>query len=97
MLEAFHNRVARSIAGVFIRKRGGEAESWIIYPSAETTLRLAHLQSLGTYLDRRREKFRIYAQRRLSYALCRQSDTRAYPFPTIWEQLDGIITTPESP
>jgi exonuclease III len=95
MLEAFHNRVARTIAGTFIRKRDGDVESWI-YPAVETTLRLSHLQSLGYYLEKRRATFRDYAEARGSYARCRQSLTSAYPFPTLWEQLDNIIISESS-
>jgi hypothetical protein len=101
LLEAFHNRAgARTISGVFIRKRGGdaeeEAERWV-YPSVEAVLKLAHIQPVGTYLDRRRVNFRGYADERLRYKQCQQSDTWTYPFPTLWEQLDNTIMTTASP
>jgi hypothetical protein len=96
LIDSFHNRVARTVAGTFIRKLGGDGDDEWVYPSVADTLKSAHLQPATTYLDRRRLKFRDYAETRGSYQDCRSSETRTYNFPTLWDQLDSIIT-PASP
>lgn len=89
LLEAFHHRCARAIAGAFIRRLPGPDESWV-HPSAAGSLTSAHLLPIDAYLIRRRTKFRAYARTRRSYQACIASALLTRPCPTLWDQLDTL-------
>jgi hypothetical protein len=65
LLESFHHRVARCLTGRHIRARpvvpGSEQLVWV-YPDSATVLEAAGLLPMRTYLSRRRERLRIYAE-----------------------------------
>jgi hypothetical protein len=96
MLTTFHNKCARIIGHTYIRPKIDAPTEWV-YPSVTSSLEAAHLLPLRTYLDRRRAKFREFAQTREIYHRCKMSSSIAQPFPTLWEQLEKTPVDERNP
>jgi hypothetical protein len=72
MLEGFHNRCARQMTRQFIHPDPEHEGEWITPPVA-ATLTAAGLQPLMTYIEKRKARILVFAERRAIYRKCRRS------------------------
>jgi hypothetical protein len=72
MLEGFRNRCSRQMTRQFIRPDPESEGEWIT-PSVAATLAAAGLLSLLTYVEKRKAKILVFAERRAIYRKCRRS------------------------
>jgi hypothetical protein len=72
MLEGFHNRCARQMTRQFIRPDPESEGEWITPPVA-ASLAAADLLPLMTYVEKRKAKILVFAERRAIYRKCRRS------------------------
>jgi hypothetical protein len=72
MLEGFHNRCARQMTRQFIHPDPEHEGEWITPPVA-ATLTVAGLQPLMTYIEKRKARILVFAERRAIYRKCRRS------------------------